>query len=222
MDIYTIDSSIPFNMIIDIEMGLLRLIRFEYRNNFFLYKSIENEEMAKLLLSERTNRNPLSVITRDDISQEELDELYKQFMEQRYDKILSLSPNTELFHLLQMSDNEAVRFTVVFDNKEQEKIFDLRKGNTFHRYFGNTFDEENIKMNKNLFIKDVHELSNCTNIIRGKNIYFADYGFNKTIVDDDIIINFQNNDYERFCENTFQFIEMYKIDEKMLNMNMEE
>lgn len=212
MDTYTIDTAVPFNMVIDLEMGLLRLIKFEYRNDYFLYKSIENEDFIKALLMERENKNPLSVITADGTPQEELDNLYKQFMEKRYDKILSLSPCTELFRLLKMSyKDESMRFTIVFEDEKQEKLFNLRKGYSFRRHTGSIFDEEIIKNNSNLFIKDISDLNMQTQEITGKNLYFADYGFNKKIVEGETIPNFQNTDFERFCENTFQFITMYKI-----------
>lgn len=214
MDNYKIDTIIPFNMVIDLEMGLMRLIKFEYRNEYFLYESIENEDFIKTLLMERKNKNPLSVITIDKTPQEEIDDLYQQFMKERYDKILSLSPNTELFRLLLMSNkDESVRFTIVFNDEEQEKLFDLRKGYSFRRHVGNVFDEELIKNNSNIFIKDIADLSKQTQEIRGKNIYLADYGFNKKTVEEEYIPNFKDGDYERFSKNTFQFITMYKIDE---------
>lgn len=217
MDKYTIDTAVPFNMVIDIEMGLLRLIKFEYRNKYFLYESIENDEFAKALLMDRKNKNPLSVITEDGIPQEELDDLYNQFMTERYDKILSLSPSTEIFKLLQVSHkDDSVKFTIVFDDEKQEKLFDLRKGHSFRRYTGNIFDKDIVNNNSNLFIKDISDLLNQTQQIRGKNLYLANYGFNKRIVDGEDTPNFQDGDYERFSENTFQFITMYNIDENKI------
>ena len=73
------------------------------------------------------------------------------------------------------------------------------------------------KNNSNLFIKDISDLTNQTKEISGKNLYFADYNFNKKIVEDETIPNFQNTDFERFCENTFQFITIYKIDENKIS-----
>lgn len=219
MDNYTIDTAVPFNMVIDLEMGLMRLIKFEYRNDYFLYESIENEEFIKLLLMYRKNRNPLSVITSDETPQEEIDELYHQFMTERYDKILSLAPSTEIFKLLKLSNkDESMRFTIVFDDKEQEKLFDLRKGYSFGRHTGNIFDKEIVSNNKNLFIKEISELSKQSQEINGKNIYFADYGFNKMVVDEETILpNFQEGEYERFATNTFQFITMYHINYDKIN-----
>ena len=91
---YTIDSFIPFDMVIDTEMGLMKLIEFEYNNNFFYNHLLGNDEYVKLLLRDREKRNPLSIIAKNGTSEEELDDMYRQFMETRYNDILRLSPNT--------------------------------------------------------------------------------------------------------------------------------
>lgn len=217
MDKYTIDVAIPFNMIVDTEMGLLRLIRFEYRNDIFSYKSIENEEFMKMLLKCRIEENPLSAIT-NDISKTELDDMYHQFFDTRYDKILRLSPNTSIFDLTQLPNiNNTIRYTIVFDDEEQKKIFELRGGKAFRTYVGSIFDEDIVNKNTTLYIKYISDLSKQTIDINGKNLYIADYYFNMVEIDDQCIPKLSKEDYGRYCENTFQFISLHRIDENKLN-----
>ena len=209
---YTIDSFIPFDMVIDTEMGLMKLIEFEYNNNFFYNHLLGNDEYVKLLLRDREKRNPLSIIAKNGTSEEELDDMYRQFMETRYNDILRLSPNTNLFHLLKLShSDECVHLTIVFDNEEQEELFDKRKGEAFRRYNGSIFDKELIQNNGSFYIKYIDALSDHTEI-EGKTIYLADYKFNKTEADTEGYYP-RMDIYQDLISNVFKFINLYNIDE---------
>ena len=84
----TIDSIIPFDMVIDPEMGLMKLIEFEYRNKIFNLEALGIDELTKLYLKQRIYKNPLSIIIKDDkITIDEMNDMYNQFMEKRYDDI---------------------------------------------------------------------------------------------------------------------------------------
>ena len=209
---YTIDSFIPFDMVIDTEMGLMKLIEFEYNNNFFYNHLLGNDEYVKLLLRDREKRNPLSIIAKNGTSEEELDDMYRQFMETRYDDILRLSPNTNLFHLLKLShSDECVHLTIVFDNEEQEELFDKRKGEAFRRYNGSIFDKELIQNSGCFYIKYIDTLSDHTEI-EGTTIYLADYKFNKTEADTEGYYP-RMDIYQDLISNVFKFINLYNIDE---------
>ena len=100
---YTIDSIIPFDMVIDPEMGLMKLIEFEYRDNFFNIKALGIDELTQIYLRQRQMKNPLSIIIEDEnVTIDTMNDLCHQFMQKRYEDVLKLSPNTGLFHLLQI------------------------------------------------------------------------------------------------------------------------
>lgn len=215
----TIDSIIPFDMVIDPEMGLMKLIEFEYRNKIFNLEALGIDELTKLYLKQRIYKNPLSIIIKDDkITIDEMNDMYNQFMEKRYDDILRLSPNTGLFHLLQMSyRNETVRFTLVCENEEQEKLFTNRGGKAYSIKIGNIFDDNLLNKNPNIYIKYVEQLEMQNKKIEGKNIYFADLSFNKIETSRGTIPSFLPQSVDRFSQNTFQFIGLYPINVKKLS-----
>lgn len=215
---YTIDSIIPFDMVIDPEMGLMKLIEFEYRDNFFNIKALGIDELTQIYLRQRQMKNPLSIIIEDEnVTIDTMNDLYHQFMEKRYDDILKLSPNTGLFHLLQISyRNESVRFTLVCDNEEQEELFVKRGGKAHRIYIGSIFDDEILNINPNMYIKYVEQLEMQEKDIEGKNIYFADLAFNKIETSRGTIPSFLPQNVDRFIQNTFQFIGLYPINKKRL------
>lgn len=208
---YTIDSIVPFNMVIDMEMGLIKLIEFEYYNNFFYNHLLGNDNYMMYLLQHRKKKNPLSIIAKENTSDEELDDMYHQFMDQRYQDILRLSPNTNIFNLMKMTKNdECIHMTLVFDNEEEEKLFDKRNGEVFRRYQGSILDEEVLKNNGSLYCKYFDDLKGHDEI-EGKVIYLADYDFNKSITKEGI---FPNMDiYKDLISNEFKFINLHSIDE---------
>ena len=215
----TIDSIIPFDMVIDPEMGLMKLIEFEYRNKIFNLEALGIDELTKLYLKQRIYKNPLSIIIKDDkITIDEMNDMYNQFMEKRYDDILRLSPNTGLFHLLQMSyRNETVRFTLVCENEEQEKLFTNRGGKAYSIKIGSIFDDNLLNKNPNIYIKYVEQLEMQNKKIECKNIYFADLSFNKIETSRGTIPSFLPQSVDRFSQNTFQFIGLYPINVKKLS-----
>ena len=79
---YTTDVLVPFNLIVDTDMGLIKLLEFDYSNTEYFHEGILNteEENQQYLLNTRNNRNPLSIVFKKD-DPELMDDLYKQFIE---------------------------------------------------------------------------------------------------------------------------------------------
>ena len=86
---YKTTALIPFNMVLDVEVGLIRLIKYDYsQNEIFDQAILSNEDniFFKDILSKRMNRNPLTAIATDkyiDINNESL--MYKNIEDQIYE-----------------------------------------------------------------------------------------------------------------------------------------
>lgn len=213
-----VESIIPFDMIIDPEMGLMKLIEFEYRNKIFNLSALGTDDFTKIYLRQRIIKNPLSIIIQDEsITIDDMNDLYNQFFDQRYEDILELSPNTGLFRLLQLSyRSESLRFTVICENKEQEELFLKRGGKAYRVVVGSLFQEEFLEEFSNFYIKYVEQLERQKNDIEKKNIYFVDYEFNMIKTNKGTVPSFLPQNIDRFRLNMFNFINLYPIDKNRL------
>lgn len=217
MDNQTIDSLIPFNMIFDTEMGLMKLIEFHYTKGFFNYEALGKDDLTMLYLMERDNWNPLSIICDDSISQEDKDELYNQFMDREYEKILQYSPNTALYDMLNLVyRSESIRFTVVCNTEQELDFFNRRHCKAYQVIVGDMFDNELLQRNSNLYIKYLKDLYQQPNDFKNKSLYIGDYGFNKREINKSIFPNMPLYAYERFEKNEFQYITLNRINYKRI------
>ena len=93
---------LAFNTIVDTNVGLIRLIAMQYRdpsifNLDYLNKSITIKKLVQDLYN-REYKNPLTICS--NIKHSELDELYNDFMKNKYKEIIHLSLFTELFNMI--------------------------------------------------------------------------------------------------------------------------
>ena len=122
---------IDFNCYVDTEFGLLSLIKDNYMDDNVFDRELLNQDSNKIILSliNRKKSNPLSIIANKQVSDEDLDDYYKEFMDQEYDKILELSVITELKSLIELSKTEpAIHVTILC--KDQREIDILKDDDT--------------------------------------------------------------------------------------------
>ena len=180
---YIINVLVPFDVIIDIDMGLLKLIEYDYHNEDFFLKGILNttETNQKYFLMSRSIVNVVeALLTVED--KELADDLYRQFIEKEYDQILKLSCNTsicDLTLLLRSNMNQVVRMTIMCNNEQERDLIQKRKISCFDTIISSP---EKINLDKygTLFVKNVYDLDKYRNV-EGKSIYVPSYGFNVTI-----------------------------------------
>ena len=83
---------VPFNCIVDTDVGLIQLIKTEYRSpdifNIGLLDSFINNRGIIKLLYHRKTKNPLLPFMNDQEDVATADDLYKQFMEKEYRNII--------------------------------------------------------------------------------------------------------------------------------------
>lgn len=177
---YIINVLVPFDVLIDIDMGLLKLIEFDYHNEDFFLPGILNtsETNQKYFLITRTSSNIVeSLLTVED--KELAEDLYNQFMEKEYDNILKLSCNTsicDLTLLLRTNMNQVIRVTVLCSNEKEKKLIEDRRISVFRIIISDP-DSININNYGTIFVKNVYDLDKYRKV-EGKTIYVPNYGFN--------------------------------------------
>lgn len=174
---------IEFDMIVDTEIGLLRLVREEYCDESVFYSGFLelDDHLLKGQMMERIEPNPLIVSMRDK-NVDRADSYYKQFFEKRYDDILARSCSTALLKLVKrFIDTEGViRVTILCEDEKQKLI--IRE--LFKDCLMSLLNIEVIKDGvydverfTELFIRDVRRLPRYQNV-SGKTIYLARYHHN--------------------------------------------
>ena len=180
---YMLNVLIPFNLLIDTDMGLIKLIEYEYHNDEYFWPGMIDcsDTLKQFSLLSRTDPNPLSVVMKSEDPELQKD-LYSQFMEREYSAILKLSSNTALCAVstvLRTSIDKNVRVTVLCKTQEEADLIKKR-----HIPIENTIlgEAETISIDKYnvLFLKDVYDIKRYRNV-EGKEIYIANYGFNMVI-----------------------------------------
>lgn len=177
-----------FDSIVDTDMGLLRLIRMDYNTDFFFPGIVNNEEDNQhYVLSLRDNPNPLSVVMdyETDEEKEVADNLFKQFKDQEYQKILDLSP-LSTFNMIIDSGSylnpDMLRVDVYCNTQEEADILSVkevkyRDSIIVERDKNNIYKNININKYNAVVVKDLSELDYIYNL-KGKIIYIPSYHFN--------------------------------------------
>ena len=170
---------IPFNLIIDTDVGLIRVIDKKYHNSDVFHSSMLSAPVKPLIynLVNRPVINPLCIVMIDKSDTNTMDLLYEQFIEDEYENIVGNSVTTDLFSALKLfMQNEAVCPTILCKNEIEANIIAKLdfNGKTVPTVIGTL--EENCGFYDPIYVKDFRELPKLN--LRGKNIYVADYLFN--------------------------------------------
>ena len=184
---YILNVLIPFNLLIDTDMGLIKLIEYEYHNDEYFWPGMIDcdDTLKQFSLLSRTDPNPLSVVMKSEDPELQQD-LYSQFMEKEYSSILKLSSNTSLCgisSILRTSIDKSVRVTALCKTQEEADLIKKRHIQVENIILG---EPETISLDKYnvLFLKDVEDIRKYKNV-DGKEIYIANYGFNMVIEPDE-------------------------------------
>lgn len=184
---YILNVLIPFNLLIDTDMGLIKLIEYEYHNDEYFWPGMIDcdDTLKQFSLLSRTDPNPLSVVMKSEDPELQQD-LYSQFMEKEYSSILKLSSNTSLCgisSILRTSIDKSVRVTALCKTQEEADLIKKRHIPVENIILG---EPETISLDKYnvLFLKDVEDIRKYKNV-DGKEIYIANYGFNMVIEPDE-------------------------------------
>lgn len=178
---YTLNMLIPFDLLIDLDLGLIKLLHFDYRNDEYFYTGILDgpDDCIRYELLMRKDPNPLIIAMKNTDDVETMDSLYSQFMEKEYSKILSLSKGTSLADLTKLSSydsDKVIRITVLCRSKEEEEVIRSRNINPYNTIISNPKDI-NLSDYNCIYVKNISDLD-LYRKVEGLTIFIPNYGFN--------------------------------------------
>lgn len=186
-EIHTIDPLFDFQVLCDIDLGLYNLIKRDYYdktvfdNNLF---DSNDERFIKTMLLSRSKFNPLFIFCKNNIMKdEEIDDLYQQFLNEEYENILKLSMPTNIMDVLCISNSikNVVNSTVLC--KSQLEIDWIHKYNTKIKCIIDKYDKFDLTKYDTLYIKDIYNLLLFKQeSIDMKNIILPRFMFNLELV----------------------------------------
>lgn len=211
---------IPFNLIINIEYGLIQYIRTEYPNNDIWNQqaiSLLDEDSIIIDLLDRAEKNPLFIIANNyDNDKESLDNLFIEFMDKMYKNILSYSNKTKLYNaiVVWMDMSQTISVTILCKNELEvdyiKSIPKLKKCNVI--IDTKPLSEINLSKYNTIYIRDIDDLIDIR--MEGKNIYIAAYLYNleytNNIDNGNNIVPKINNIKHLLGANEIKIFSMYK------------
>ena len=187
---------IPFNCLFDTDVGLLKLIENEYLEGGYFDNKFFEEHQSNISLVrdlyQRPELNPLLLCLKD---KSLADDLYNQFIEQKYKDIIENSVYTGIFDLCSWNNiAEDMKITIVYTRQEELDFLNhnIELFKDFRINYLGDFISENISKTKQFFIKSVTKdiyLVNMCRYIMSSSVYILDYEFN--FKDNNLI----NNEY---------------------------
>lgn len=216
---YTINAVIPFKCIIDIDMGLIKLLKFEYRNLNYFFEGILDgpDDCVEYELVSRKEHNPLVIPTNmAKVDMDTINKWYSQFIEKEYSKIIELSTNTALADLVKLSSfntDKVLKTTILCNNSEEAKLVKKRSFGQSQIIVNGT-DTFDLSKYDAVYLKDVYDIDQYTEIV-GKTIYIANYAFNFLNNDesDDIVLDYTPL-IKYLDDNEIRIYTVYNLDPK--------
>ena len=175
---------IPFDLVVDTEVGLLQTIAKKYHNTDTFYESLMDAQVKYqiYLLNCRRYINPITVLAKERDDTELMDDYYRQFMEEEYVDILKNSIITRMFIVISEGIKLGTITPTIVCSSPLEKNYLLKRD---EEVFGKCNIEVGIPF-KNLIddLKDPIYIKNAMLLIplleklKAKNVYIPRYRFN--------------------------------------------
>ena len=178
--LYTIKVLLPFELIYDIDVGLVKFIRNNYQDSDifkdYLFDMDDDEIVGNL--TTRMYENPLYGLSKDEIDHSEIDELYDDFIKTKYKEIIELSPETYLASVFEVcSKTKGMNYSIYYKSElEGEKL--KENGFSNENLIDCTESPMNLRKMKEFDIIYAKYPKDIPKKIEGKNLYFADYPYN--------------------------------------------
>lgn|SRR5574344_22679 len=182
---------IPFNCIVDTDYGLLSLINDSYLDKDvfdvdFFNKNHRIKDMVKEIYL-REFINPLSICMKDKTEIEKQDQLYQDFMNEKYQDILNLSMETEVYNAIELFKLSGEIRTGIVCNRQEEidflKTLPGTKG--IPAFLLKDFKKE-FPLYSQFYFKSLDDIyfTSIYSLIHNQTVYIADYKFNTLILSD--------------------------------------
>lgn len=204
---------ISFHTIVDIDVGLIRLINTEYLNKEVFEESFFKRRLWDIIkdLYHRKESNPIFLFAKDINNREILDQYYKEFLELRLDDILDRSVTTEMINLISyFNESSEINPVILYYNDNQKRILEdlsiLDKNQKISL--------EDAKRNKESFsqfyFKLVEEAEPFSKIL-AKTFYFSTHALNLSEDNNDIKDSAIIDDIIK-VGNAISFFDLYRKD----------
>lgn len=185
-----------FDMLVDIDIGLLRVIAKKYNDKRYFYEGILTDmtlDEQKYILSTRTDFNPLSVLSKiEDI--DERYKLYEQIMDKEYINILNESVPTGIVELFRkyIYSSGVILPCVLCKNEDEEKCIERILKGIDKTTYGveickdiSTFDAS---IFDTIYLKSYADILQFNNI-NGKNIVISSCNYNMMELEGELVPN---------------------------------
>lgn len=175
---YSSNILFDFETLLDIDMAIIRYFKHNFSDTSYIDRDIlsnTDEKFYHALLLQRKDKNPLSIILKEQYLDSE-DGLYNELIETKLDEILPLTSKLSLFNVLvNATKSKLIKATVLCKNESEEQfikklipdIYTIRKSSS-------AFD---LDFYNCIYIKDIDFLLDYTDL-RAKDVYILAYGFN--------------------------------------------
>lgn len=188
-----------FDSLIDLDLAMVKYIKQNYANTRFIDREVISNNDAvffKALLLERENKNPLSVLLREEFLSS-ADSLYNEIIssEEEYAKVLELATPLALYTLLGMSIKSKLVTCTVMCKNEQEKLYIKSLMPEVYTILSNS-EEFSINNYNCIYVKDFSELVKYIPFV-AKDVYVLGYRFNLEHNEDLIL---KANTYAKFSK----------------------
>lgn len=177
---------IPFNCIYDVDVGLVELVRNEFRDpdvfNLDLLDSFSDRRRLINYLYQREHFNPLISFMKNP-EEEVAKDYYDQFMTKKYDRVLNYSVFTGLYDMISLfPDAEEVSGTIIYANDLEKKVLEEDLDNIKRKlHFIDIYElNDNAKIYNAYFVKSVDDkyFSLFMKFARSVTFYILDYKYN--------------------------------------------
>lgn len=183
-----------FESVFDIDFTIIQMIQFKFKDSdFFNSVLYEDPITVRMLLREREDINPLSIILKDEYLESE-NQLYADLIKSYYKEIyrnISYTEISNFFTTLTVTDKEIINPMMVCRNKAEEF---LARSLQFKLNHLTIIKPEDVKTTNfsAYFVKSIQSIEDNCPDIKYKTIFLLDYGFNvihvlgKTLPKEDI------------------------------------
>jgi hypothetical protein len=190
---YSISALICSDILLDKDVGLIRLISSNYRNEEYFDDLVIDDiasdlDAGKYLLYKRQNPNPLSVISTGSMTDENLNELYEEFINTKYDNIVQLSMFTDVHKIIsKFSYSNGTVIPTILCKTEYEKEYILGFFSTVDIRNINIVVEKDLSkidlsMYDTIYMKYFKDVIKFNETLNGKSIIVSGGEYNYTSI----------------------------------------
>lgn len=214
--IYTLDPLFDFQCLCDIDIGLYRLIKKDYYDRSIFDNNLfdsNDDRFIKTILLSRTKFNPLFIFCKQNkLSDENIDNLYQQFLDEEYDRILELSEPSAFMTVASAANsikNKLVNVTILCNNKKE--VDWVSKYNYKLKCIIDEYKDFKLDKYDTIYIKDIYNLIQFNQeSLKNKNIIIPRYVFNLEIAYSKIDMPIIEVSKKYYKENKFMLSDPYK------------